>query len=208
MNHLRIYPGNINTRYIDQAVEVLRDGGLIIYPTDTVYAIGCDALRSGSVEKVCAIKGIDPAKQSLSIVCSDLSQASDYARIDNVAFRLLRANTPGPFTFLLPSTTRLPKVMKGRKQVGIRIPDCDIARALAEALGNPLLSASAEAPADYGDDLDAAANPDVISLAYEYTPVSLIIDGGYRQGRLSTIVDLDDPADPVIVRQGAGDLKL
>ena len=117
MNRLRIYPGNINARYIDQAVDILRDGGVIIYPTDTVYAIGCDALRAGAVEKVCRIKGIDPARQPLSIVCSDLSQASDYARIDNVAFRLMRANTPGPFTFLLPSTTRLPKVMKGRKQV-------------------------------------------------------------------------------------------
>lgn len=206
MNHLRIYPGNINTRYIDQAVSILRDGGVIIYPTDTVYAIGCDALRSGAVEKVCQIKGIDPSKQPLSIVCADLSQASDYARIDNIAFRILRANTPGPFTFLLPSTNRLPKVMKGRKQVGVRIPDCDIARALAEALGNPLLSASAEAPAEYEGDLDAAANPDVLSLAYEYSPVSLIIDGGYREGCLSTVVDLDDPSAPEIVRQGAGRL--
>lgn len=207
MNRLRIYPGNINARYIDQAVSILRDGGVIIYPTDTVYAIGCDALRQGAVEKVCRIKGIDPSKQPLSIVCSDLSQASDYAKIDNTAFRIVRANTPGPFTFLLPSTTRLPKVMKGRKQVGIRIPGCDIARALAEALGNPLLSASAEAPGEYEGDLDAAANPDSLSLAYEYAPIELIIDGGYREGRLSTIVDLADPADPEIIRQGAGILE-
>ena len=206
MNRLRIYPGNINARYIDKAVEILSSGGVIIYPTDTVYAIGCDALRSGAVEKVCRIKGIDPGRQPLSIVCADLSQASDYARIDNVAFRVLRSNTPGPFTFLLPSTTRLPKVMKGRKQVGVRIPDCDIARALAEALGNPLLSASAEAPGEYEGDLDAAANPDAVSLAYEYSPVDLLIDGGYREGRLSTIVDLTDPASPEIVRDGAGEL--
>ena len=120
----------------------------------------------------------------------------------------MRANTPGPFTFLLPSTTRLPKVMKGRKQVGVRIPGCDIARALAEALGNPLLSASAEAPGEYEGDLDPSANPDALSLAYEYSPIDLLIDGGYREGRLSTVVDLDDPTSPEIVRSGAGDLRL
>lgn len=206
MNHLKIYPGNINARYIDQAVEVLRSGGVIIYPTDTVYAIGCDALKSASIEKVCRIKGIDPAKQPLSIVCADLSMASDYARIDNVAFRTLRANTPGAFTFLLPTTTRLPKVMKGRRQVGVRIPGCDIARALAEALGNPILSASAEAEGEYEGDLSGAANPDVLSAAYEYHPIELLIDGGYRDGILSTIVDLADPAEPVIVRQGPATL--
>ncbi len=206
MNRLKIYPGNINARYIDQAVETLRSGGVIIYPTDTVYALGCDALNAGAIAKVCRIKGIDPAKQPLSIVCSDLSMASDYARIDNVAFRTLRSNTPGAFTFLLPATTRLPKVMKGRRQVGIRIPGCDIARALAEALGHPLLSASAEAPGADADDLSAAANPDALSVAYEYQPVDLLIDGGYREGGLSTIVDLDDPAAPAIVRQGIASL--
>lgn len=207
MNRLRIYPGNINARYVDQAVEVLKNGGVILYPTDTVYALGCDALKPGAIEKVCRIKGIDPSKQSLSIVCADLSMASDYARIDNVAFRVLRANTPGQFTFLLPSTTRLPKVMKGRRQVGVRIPGCDIARALAEALGNPLLSTSAEAPGEYEGDLGGAANPDALSAAYEYQPVDLLIDGGYRDGVLSTIVDLSDPAEPAVVRQGAATLE-
>ncbi|MCM1029576.1 MAG: L-threonylcarbamoyladenylate synthase [Pseudoflavonifractor sp.] len=206
MNRLKIYPGNINARYIDQAVDTLRAGGIIIYPTDTVYALGCDALNAQAIAKVCRIKGIDPAKQSLSIICSDLSMASDYARIDNIAFRTLRANTPGAFTFLLPSTTRLPKVMKGRRQVGIRIPGCDIARALAEALGHPLLSTSAEATDESDDDLSASANPDSVAVAYEYHPIELIIDGGYRDGILSTVVDLDDPSDPVIVRQGPAPL--
>lgn len=207
MNRLKIYPGNINARYIDQAVDVLRAGGVIIYPTDTVYALGCDAMKASAIEKVCRIKGIDPARQPLSIVCADLSMASDYTRIDNVAFRVLRANTPGQFTFLLPATTRLPKVMKGRRQVGVRIPDCDIARALAEALGNPLLSTSAEAPGEYEGDTAAAANPDAVSLAYEYQPVDLLIDGGYRDGVLSTVVDLAEPAEPVIVRRGAATLE-
>lgn len=208
MDRLRIYPGNINARFIDQAVATLREGGVIIYPTDTVYALGCDALNAQAIAKVCRIKGIDPAKRSLSIVCDSLSQASEYVKIDNVAFRTLRANLPGPFTFLLPATTRLPKVMKGRKQVGVRIPGCDIARALAEALGNPLLSTSVQVEGEYEGDLNAAANPDAASLAYEYCDgIDTLIDGGFREGCLSTIVDLDNPAEPVIVRQGAGELQ-
>lgn len=208
MDRLRIYPGNINARFIDQAVATLREGGVIIYPTDTVYALGCDALNAQAIAKVCRIKGIDPAKRSLSIVCDRLSQASEYVKIDNVAFRTLRANLPGPFTFLLPATTRLPKVMKGRKQVGVRIPGCDISRALAEALGNPLLSTSVQVEGEHEGDLDAAANPDTASLTYEYCDgIDMLIDGGFREGCLSTIVDLANPAEPVIVRQGAGMLQ-
>ena len=135
MKSLKFYPTNINRRYIDETVSALRDGKLIIYPTDTLYAIGCDALNNRAIEKICRIKGINPAKQLLSIVCSDISQAAEYARIDNNAFRLMRSNLPGPFTFILPAATTLPKAFKGRHTVGVRIPDNDIARAIADALG-------------------------------------------------------------------------
>ena len=110
MNTLRLYPTNINSVFIDRIADTLKNGGIIVYPTDTFYAIGCDALNNRATERLCKIKGINPDKQLLSIVCSDISQASEYARIDNNAFRLLRANLPGPFTFILPTASTLPKV--------------------------------------------------------------------------------------------------
>ena len=142
MKTLRIYPSSINDRFLDEAVETLRDGGVIVYPTDTLYAVGCNALDNRAIERVCRLKGINPLKQELSVVCADMSQASEYARIDNVAFRILKDCLPGPYTFLLPASTRLPKVFKGRKVVGIRIPDNEIPREIARRLGNPVLSTS------------------------------------------------------------------
>ncbi|MDE5827704.1 MAG: threonylcarbamoyl-AMP synthase, partial [Duncaniella sp.] len=142
MKTLRMYPTSINERYLDEAVECLKDGGVIIYPTDTLYAIGCDALNNSAIERLCKIKGVNPQKQTLSVVCDGISMASDYARIDNEAFRILRANLPGPFTFILPAATSLPKVFKGRKEVGIRVPDNAVSRAIAERLGHPILSSS------------------------------------------------------------------
>ena len=135
MNILRIYPSSINSRSIAEAVGTLRDGGLVIYPTDGLYALGCDALNNRAIEKICRIKDIDPRRNSLSIVCADISQASEYARIDNRAFGIMKRVLPGPFTLLLPASTTLPKVFKGRKIVGVRVPDNPIPRALAEALG-------------------------------------------------------------------------
>ena len=132
MKTLRIYPTSINDRYLDEVVDCLRDGGVIIYPTDTLYAIGCDALNNSAIERLCKIKGVNPQKQVLSVVCDGISMASEYARIDNEAFRILRTNLPGPFTFILPAATSLPKVFKGRKEVGIRVPDNPISRAIAE----------------------------------------------------------------------------
>ncbi|MDE5671893.1 MAG: threonylcarbamoyl-AMP synthase, partial [Duncaniella sp.] len=138
MKTLRIYPTSINDRYLDEVVDCLRDGGVIIYPTDTLYAIGCDALNNSAIERLCKIKGVNPQKQVLSVVCDGISMASEYARIDNEAFRILRTNLPGPFTFILPAATSLPKVFKGRKEVGIRVPDNTISRAIAERLGHPI----------------------------------------------------------------------
>ena len=203
MKSLKFYPTNINRRYIDETVSALRDGKLIIYPTDTLYAIGCDALNNRAIEKICRIKGINPAKQLLSIVCSDISQAAEYARIDNNAFRLMRSNLPGPFTFILPAATTLPKALKGRHTVGVRIPDNDIARAIADALGNPLLSTSVSI-----DRLEGYETVEPLSLAIQYEDtVDLLVDGGTGSTGQSTIVDCLDSSYPEITREGTGTLR-
>ena len=201
MRTLKMYPTSINERYIDQAVEELRRGAVIIYPTDTRYAIGCDALNNRAVEAVCRLKGINPDKQRLSMVCADISQASEYARIDNDAFRVMRANLPGPFTFILPASTRLSKAFKGRKEVGTRVPDNAIARRLAETLGNPLLSTTANWEDADPDDL---ANPEAIADRYgRESVISLMIDGGTAPADLdSAVVSLLDSRSPEILRPG------
>ncbi|MDE7408042.1 MAG: threonylcarbamoyl-AMP synthase [Muribaculaceae bacterium] len=197
---------SLNDRFLDEAVETLRDGGIIIYPTDTLYALGCSALSGSAIDKLCQFKGIDPRKNTLSIVCSDMSQASEYARIDNKAFKIIRALTPGPFTFLLPASTTLPKVFKGRHMVGVRIPDNPIARELAAALGNPLLSTSI--PVDESLGYEANTLPEEIMLRYENLPFEVMIDGGQGDIEPSTIVDLSDSSGPQIVRQGRGEFQL
>ena len=198
MKMLRIYPSSINERFIGEAVDALREGSPIIYPTDSVYAIGCDALNNGAIERLCSLHNIDPRKHTLSVVCSDISQASTYARIDNRAFALLKTYLPGPVTFILPAATTLPKVFKGRKTVGIRVPSNPIAPSLAEALGNPLLSMSAKL-AD-GEPSDAS-EPDPVALAYA-NEVDLMIDGGGCGNGLTTVVDLTDSSNPVVIRKG------
>lgn len=202
MQYLTIYPTSIDSRSIDKAVKALRDGAIIIYPTDTVYAIGCDALNNRAIERLCAYKGINPAKQNLSVICSDISQAAEYAKIDNNAFALLKRNLPGPFTFILPASTKLPKVFKGRRTVGIRVPDCEITRKLAEALGNPILSATVKIDPDRPEE---ATNPESLEMNHD-TIADLIIDGGEGGLQLSTIVDCTDSSAPEIVRQGKGKL--
>ena len=200
MEHRTVYPSSINERAIDHAVEAVNDDELVVYPTDTLYALGCNALSNRAIERLCAAKGINPDKQLLSIVCADISQAAEYARIDNRAFAILKRYLPGPFTFILPVSTRLPKVFKGRKTVGIRVPDHPVAIALTRAVGHPILSASVAVDPE---DPEQAANP--ASLAMEYESVaSLIIDSGEGGTEPSTIVDLTDSSDPVVTRQGKG----
>lgn len=204
MKTLKMYGSAINERFIDEAVEALRDGKIIIYPTDSLYAIGCDALNNRAIEKICAIKGIDPRRQHLAITCADLSQAARYARISNDAFDVLRRNLPGAFTFILPAATSLPKVFKGRKEVGVRVPDDAIARRLAEALGNPLLTTSI----DLSDIDEDAAEVATMEIAERYSnDVALTIDAGTRGITGSTVVDLTDPSEPVTVRQGLAELE-
>ncbi len=203
MNILQFHGANLNERYIDTAVNALRRGEIIIYPTDTLYAIGCDALNQRSVEAICRLKGINPAKQHLSILCASLSQASEYARIDNYAFRVLKENLPGPFTFILPAATTLPKVFKGRKEVGVRIPDSPVPLALAEALGHPLLTASIDF--DLAEP-DEAVNPESIAMRYE-SVASFLLDGGSGTLTPSAVVDLTDSRDPRTLRPGPRPLK-
>lgn len=201
MKLLKIYPTSINERHIDEAVETMRRGGTVIFPTDTIYAIGCDALNSQAVKRVCDIKGIDCRRESLAVVCADLSQAADYARIDNAAYRAVKDLLPGPYTFILPPSPKLPKVFKGRREVGIRVPDNPIARRLAEALGNPVLSTSVTVPDDSPDE---GAEAESIALRYAGS-VDLMIDGGRGSVTGSTVVRLTDPSEPEILRAGAGD---
>lgn len=171
----------------------------MIYPTDTLYAIGCDALNVKAVERICRLKGINPEKTNLAIVCASISQAAEYARIDNKCYKLMRDNTPGPFTFLFRSASTLHRAFKGRKIVGIRIPDNRLDISIVERLDKPLLTTSVEF-----DDTDYTINPGLIAEAYEGR-IDLLIDGGEGGTDPSTIVDCTG-ADPLIVRQGKGEL--
>lgn len=205
MRTLKMFPTSINSDYIDIAVSELSNGKPVIYPTDTLYAIGCDALNNRAVENICRIKSIDPKKHFLSIVCADISQASVYARIDNKAYAILREYLPGPYTFILPAATTLPKIFKGRRQVGIRIPDNTIALALASSLGNPLLSSTADWP-EAGEDL---LIPEAVADHFEHSGIDLFIDEGECLSTLpSTIVDLTDSSSPVVIREGKGQFEI
>lgn len=202
MQTLRIYPSSVNDRFIERAADILRRGGVMIFPTDTLYAIGCSALSTPAIDKVCRLKGLNPLKNTLSIICSDISQASEYARIDNKAFALLRAHTPGPYTFILPASQKLPKAFKGRHTVGVRIPDNPISRRLAEELGAPILTTSI--PSEGLSD-DEITHPAEITLRFESSGADLMIDGGHGSAIPSTVVDITDSSSPEVIRQGAGD---
>ena len=201
MRILKMYPTSINEKYVDTIVNALKDGNIIIIPTDTLYAIACDALNNRAIERICKIKDIDPNKNTLSIVCSDISQASDYAKIDNKAFKVLKDNLPGPYTFILPASTSLPKVFKGRKTVGVRIPDNPIAGALAAALGNPLMTTSIDVDADAPFE---SVMPDSIAMRYGDS-VDIIIDAGEGEIVPSTVVDITDSSQPEVIREGKGE---
>ncbi|MDE7389006.1 MAG: threonylcarbamoyl-AMP synthase [Muribaculaceae bacterium] len=195
MEYIELNPRSINLRELGRATDLLRGGKVIIYPTDSHPALGCDALSATAIAELCRIRGINPERQTMAIVCASLSQAATYARIDNRAFAIMRANLPGPFTFILPPSPSLPKAFKGRKQVGIRIPGDPIARALAEDLGGPLVSGS------IGD-----ADP----WDFEHSVAAIVADTEADPSAARTssaIVDLTDSANPVIVREGPQELQ-
>ena len=198
---IKIYPENPNPKAIDKVISVLRDGGLVIYPTDTVYAIGCDALNVRAVEKICQIKGVNPQKSGLSIICYDLSNLSAYAKVSNSAFKLMKKNLPGPFTFILPTSSELPKIYKNRREVGIRVPDNNIIRQLVKELGNPILTMSIHDEDEY---IEYSTDPELIAEKYEDV-VDVVIDGGMGGTEASAVIDCTSD-EFVIVRQGKGEL--
>ena len=200
MKIIKTYSDSLSERQLNEIVRDLENGAIMIYPTDTLYAIGCDTMNPKAIEKICRLKGINPNKTNLSIICKDISQISEYARYDNSIYRLLRDNTPGEFTFLLKASSALPKVFKGRKVVGIRIPKSNIAISIVEKLGHPILTTSIE----YEDE-DYAINPDLITERYN-NQVDFIIDNGNGGIEPSTIIDCSED-EPEIVRQGKGILK-
>lgn len=185
---IEIHPENPDNRKIAQVVKVLQKGGVIIYPTDTIYAFGCDINNPKAIEKICRIKGIDPKKSNLSFICSDLSQISTFVLpIDNVIFRDMKANLPGAFTYILKANNTVPKLFKNRKKtVGVRIPDNNIALTLVEELGNPILSTSIKNEED--DILEYYTDP--IDIAEKYgNLVDIVIDGGIGGQEGSTVLD-------------------
>lgn len=196
---IKIYSENPNPREIERVVHILQDGGLVIYPTDTVYAIGCDALNVRAVERICQLKGVNPQKSDLSIICYDLSNLSEYAKVSNAAFKLMKSCLPGPFTFILPTSSELPKIYKKKKEVGIRVPDNTIVRTIVQQLGNPLLTMSVHDP---DEEEEYSTDPELIEEKYKNS-VDLVIDGGYGGLDPSTVVDCTTD-DFEIIRQGKG----
>ncbi len=197
---LHIHPDNPQPRLIKQLAECLRDGGIIIYPTDTIYGIGCDILQPKAVEKICRIKGVDPAKAQLSFICKDLSHLSDYTKsIDTPLYRMLKNYLPGPYTFILPASKRVPKILQSKKStIGLRVPDNNICRNLGDALGNPILSASLP-----GEMVEEYTDPEIIFENFK-DKVDFVIDGGIGGMEPSTIVDCTTD-EWTIVRQGLGE---
>lgn len=196
MRILKMYPTSINEEYIDTLVKAISDGLIVVLPTDTRYVLACNALNNRAVEQICRLKDIDPRHHPLSIVCADISQASEYARINNQAFSILRGTLPGPYTYILPSSPRLPKVFKGRKEIGLRIPDNEIIRKVAAELGNPLMVSTVGWSGAEDDD---TLLPAAIADAFE-NEVSCAVDTGEASPALTTIIDLTDPSFPVTLR--------
>ncbi|WP_455673862.1 L-threonylcarbamoyladenylate synthase [Phocaeicola sp.] len=200
---LKLYEKNNNPKDLDRIVQVLEEGGLIIYPTDTMYAIGCHGLKERAIERICKLKSIDPRKKNLSIICYDLSNISEYAKVDNATFKLMKRNLPGPFTFILSTDSRLPKIFRNRKEVGIRVPDNNIIREICHLLDAPILTTTL--PLEEGEDIEYATTPELIDEKFG-TDVELVIDGGIGGIEPSTVVDCTN-GEAEIVRQGKGILN-
>jgi tRNA threonylcarbamoyl adenosine modification protein (Sua5/YciO/YrdC/YwlC family) len=196
---IRIHPDNPQPRLLKQVADCLRSGGVVIYPTDTIYGLGCDIAQQKAVERICRIKGVDPQKAQLSFVCYDLSQLSTYARqLPTPVYRALKSHLPGPYTFVLEASRQVPKILKSKRDtVGIRVPDNKIARSMVQELGNPVLSASLP-----GEIVEEYTDPEVIHDIFE-SRVDMVIDGGIGGLVPSTVIDYTD-AEPEVVRQGAG----
>lgn len=201
---IKIYPENPNPREIQKVVNVLKKGGLVIYPTDTVYGLGCDITNIKALEKIARIKGVKLEKSNFSFICEDLSNLSDYVKqINSSTFKILKRALPGAYTFILPGSKKLPHPFKKRKTVGIRVPDNSITLALVSALGNPIVSTSIR---DEDDVLEYTTDPELILEKWGKL-VDIVIDGGYGDNEASTVIDLSED-EPIIVREGKGSLKI
>jgi tRNA threonylcarbamoyl adenosine modification protein (Sua5/YciO/YrdC/YwlC family) len=201
---IKIYEENPNPKEIKRVVKILRDGGVIIYPSDTVYALGCDIKNNRAMERVAQLRGVKLEKANFSFVCEDLSNLSDYVKqIDTPTFKLLKRNLPGPYTFILPGNNNLPTVFKKKKEVGIRVPDNSITRAIVQELGNPIISTSIK---DEDEVIEYTTDPELILEKWD-SLVDLVIDGGYGGNIPSTVIDLTG-VEPIVIREGKGSLEL
>ncbi|MFL5741877.1 MAG: L-threonylcarbamoyladenylate synthase [Flavisolibacter sp.] len=196
---IRIHPVNPQERLIQQVVDILKSGGIIIYPTDTIYGLGCDIFQHKAIERICQIKNIQPSKAQFSFVCYDLSDLSQYAKqLSTPVYRTLKQFLPGPYTFILEASRDVPKILKTKKDtVGIRVPDNKIARCIVKELGNPILSATLP-----GETVEDYTDPQLIHEKFEKL-VNVVIDGGIGGMVPSTVIDLTRP-EPELVRAGAG----
>lgn len=200
---LKIYPENPSPRQIRRVVEALEQGRLVIYPTDTVYAMGCDIMKTKALYKLAGIKGVNPKNPDFSFIFSDIGQIAEYTPpLDKSIFKLLKHNLPGPFTFILPANNKVPKLFKGRKKtIGARIPDCNITLEIIRELGRPILSTSIH---DEDEIIDYTTDPELIHEKY-HDLIDVVIDGGYGKNVASTVVDCTGD-EPVIIREGIGKL--
>ncbi len=201
---IRLYEENPDPRKMDQIVEILKNGGVVIYPTDTVYGMGCDITSQKAIDRICKIKGINPKKHNFSIICADLSNISQFTRIiTKPVFKLMKKAFPGPFTFILDANNQVPKILHSKKKtIGIRVPNHSIPRLLVEELGQPILTTSIH---DEDEVVEYSTDPELIFEKYQNL-VDVVIDGGYGQNVASTIVDCTG-SEIEILRQGLGKLE-
>lgn len=201
---VKIYAENPNPKQIAKVIKVLKNGGLIIYPTDTVYGLGCDITNTKALERIAQIKNVKLDKANFSFICHDLSNLSDYVKqIDTTTFKILKRALPGPYTFILPGAKTLPNAFKKKKTVGIRVPDNTIALEIVKQLGNPIISTSIR---DEDEVLEYTTDPELILEKWN-NRVDLVIDGGYGDNEASTVIDLSEE-EPIIVREGKGSLEI
>jgi tRNA threonylcarbamoyl adenosine modification protein (Sua5/YciO/YrdC/YwlC family) len=201
---IKIYEDKPNEAAVAKVVKVLKEGGLVIYPTDTVYGLGCDITNTKALERIAKIKGVKLDKANFSFICKDLSNISDYVRqIDTATFKLLKRALPGPYTFILPGNTNLPKEFKKKTTVGIRVPNNAIALEMVRQLGNPIVSTSIR---DEDDVIEYTTDPELIFEKWQNL-VDIVIDGGYGDNVGSTIIDLSGD-EPIVLREGKGSLDI
>lgn len=201
---IRLYEENPDPDKIRQIAKILRDGGVVIYPTDTVYGMGCDIMNLRAVERICKIKGINPKKHNFSIICADLSNISHFTKmIDKPVFKMMKKGLPGPFTFILEANNQVPKILHSKKKtIGIRVPDHNVPRMLVEELGHPILTTSIN---DDDEVIEYSTDPELIFEKYEHL-VDLVIDGGYGQNIGSTVLDCTG-SEVDVIREGLGKLE-